>query len=183
MRTTCVVRVWVARTAVCVALAALVSCSRAPTEFSPVFHVVNVRIDETSKAEGDGTCRLFNTAVTIATSDPLFRDRTGSTKVLVRDTAPHDRDEGGSWVAYDCELLPTSSDAKLYSWFEANRPQDIVDKKTYTAACRIALYKYCYDQSAGGDYDKHHPVQRERPVYEFKLLSWRVDSTGGSLVQ
>jgi hypothetical protein len=152
---------------------------------SPTFSVVNLRVEEGERPAKIGTCREYNTVVTVVTDSALFADRPGSLDLIARDTSPKDPADGGDWVIRNCTMYPISLDARSYGLFASDiGPRDDLRKAGHTASCTLTLYKNCFAPEVGGDWEKGRAIERERPHYEFKLVSWSVaDGIEGTLLQ
>lgn len=151
------------------------------------FKVVNVRVSEEIAPAKIGTCRGFNTVITIATESEVFRHRPGSLQLLVRDEASPDSEGNGRWVITNCEMLPVELDA-TFGWSiwmpDADPPLSELRGGRFTAACIFSKSKGCFESSVGGDYSAGRAVERQKPQYKMKLLSWGVvRGIEGSIVQ
>lgn len=151
------------------------------------FNIVNMKVTETNEAAKIGKCRQFETVITIATEDAIFRHRPGSLELLVKDEASPDSGDEGKWVITSCPMLPVELDATFaYDWFSSTLTPSLPELRggRYTAACAFSKSKGCYETSVGGDYSTGRAVERQKPQYKIRLLSWEVArGIEGSIVQ
>ena len=145
--------------------------------------LVGLRIEEDVEETDVGTCRTFRTKFTLATQSQQF-SMPADLLLKIRDKSPTDQYKSGSWTVHDCRTIPLGVGAfREKTWIAGEFPPEGVDSSRYVAACGFEIRKHCYDEEAGGAYEKK-AISRERPKWELEFVSYDIhEGKKATLVQ